>query len=96
MSVLPETVAVEVSLLANVHVIGGEQIANMTVRVGGLRSQFQGAVDGQRLGQRLALIIRDPDGDDRVPVEGPYEFAVEHGVVRVASHQRFADTFAGV
>lgn len=68
----------------------------MTVRIRGLRPQFQGAVDRQRLGQSIALIIRDLDGDHRVFVEGPHEFAVEHGVVRVAVHQRFADTFAGV
>lgn len=49
----------------------------MPVRIGGLGSQFQTAVDGQRLGQRLALIIRDLDGDHRILVEGPYEFAVE-------------------
>ena len=56
----------------------------MTVRIRGLRPQFQGAGYGQRLGQRLALIIRDIDGDDRVLVEGPHELAIEHGVVRVA------------
>lgn len=35
-SVLPETVAVEVSPVCERHVLGGEQVANMTVRVGGL------------------------------------------------------------
>ena len=49
----------------------------MTVRIRGLRPQFQSAGHGQRLGQRLALIIRDLDGDHRVLVQRPYEFAVE-------------------